>query len=343
MSEDRDLYEILGVSETATRDDLAKAYRQLARKYHPDVNKSPDAETKMQEVSAAYDVLSDDSKRREYDEQRKYGAAGSQRPSYPGGSWTGSTGDGYMGYSSPFSSFYAGGGRFDSSNPDVDYGVFNESPRMDYREFAQSNPFSAFSMGSMFGEMPRETGEDSPGALHAALTIDFKTAVEGADEISMSVGSNGRIVKAKLPAGLRDGQTIRLKGRGARVDGAGRKRGDLFIKISVEPDPSGVWSMSADNVLTRTLAVTLSEVALGSQVEVMGWTGKRVRLRLPAGAREGTRLKVPGLGPNGSTAVCVVSILQPDWNDPQVRRVMRSLQEVDKKTIEDAKRERTRR
>ena len=244
MSEDRDLYEILGVSETATRDDLTKAYRRLARKYHPDVNKSPDAKTKMQEVSAAYDVLSDDSKRREYDEQRKYGAAGSQRPSYPGGSWTGSTGDGYMGYSSPFSSFYAGGGRFDSSNPDVDYGVFNESPRMDYREFAQSNPFSAFSMGSMFGEMPRETGEDSPGALHAALTIDFKTAVEGADEISMSVGSNGRIVKAKLPAGLRDGQTIRLKGRGARVDGAGRKRGDLFIKISVEPDPSGVWSMS---------------------------------------------------------------------------------------------------
>lgn len=322
-----DLYAVLGVSSTASKDELKRAYRKLARKYHPDVNKAPDAESKMQTVTAAYETLADDAKRREYDEQRKWGATGAPTVSNAGGSrWTGTASDGYTGYSSPFSSFYTGAGRFDSFNPNVDYG-----------EFVYHNPFSSFSRGgSGFDGMMDGPDGDAPGTLRAELTIDFKTAVEGAEEISLSVGSDGRIVSAKLPAGLRDGQTIRLRGRGARIRGAGRKRGDLLIKVTVQPDPSGVWSMGADGVLSRKLPLTISEAVLGGPVEVAGWGGKKIRLKVPAGVIDGARLKVPNLGPTGVTAACIVSTLQPDGSSAQVKRAMRDLQAADSKTASEA-------
>lgn len=324
---DEDLYAVLGVSSTASKDELKRAYRKLARKYHPDVNKAPDAESKMQAVTAAYETLADDAKRREYDEQCKWGSAPRSAGSKSGGDrWTGTPADGYTGYSSPFSSFYTGAGRFDSSNPNVDYG-----------EFVYHNPFSSFSRGgSVFDGMMDGSAGDAPGTLRAELTIDFKTAVEGAEEISLSVGSDGRIVSAKLPAGLRDGQTIRLRGRGARIRGAGRKRGDLLIKVTVQPDPSGIWMMGADGVLSRKLPLTISEAVLGGPVEVAGWGGKKIRLKVPAGVIDGARLKVPNLGPTGVTAACIVSTLQPDGSSAQVKRAMRDLQAADSKTASEA-------
>lgn len=327
IAADEDLYAVLGVSSGASMDELRKAYRKLARRYHPDVNKAPDAESKMQAVTAAYETLSDDAKRREYDEQRKWAATGATTGSDSGGGrWTGTASDGYTGYSSPFSSFYAGAGRFDSSNPNVDYG-----------EFVHHDPFSSFSRGgSVFDGMMDGSAGDAPGTLRAELTIDFKTAVEGAEEISLSVGSDGRIVSAKLPAGLRDGQTIRLRGRGSRIRGAGRKRGDLLIKMVVKPDPSGVWSMGADGVLTRSLPLTVSEAVLGGPVEVAGWGGKKIRLKVPAGVHDGVRLKVPNLGPTGVPAACIVNTLQPDASNAQARRAIRDLQAADGKTASEA-------
>lgn len=314
----RDLYAVLGVSSSATEDELKKAYRKLARKYHPDVNKSPDAVGKMQEISAAYETLSDPGKRREYDEQR----ARAQRAAGPGaGGWSG---DGSGAYSSPFSSFYTGAGYYDSSNPNVDYGGFEGS-----------RPFNPFSSSPLFEGYSMSSGEPA-GTLHADLTIDFKTAVEGTDEISLCVGNEGRVVNAKLPAGLRDGQTIRLRGRGARIRGGGRKRGDLLIKLSVQPDPGGVWSMGADGVLSRELPVTVSEAALGCTVEVAGWGGKTTRMKIPAGVGDGTRLSVPGLGFAGAAGVCVVKTLPPDGADVAVRRALKSLQDVDAKTAGEA-------
>lgn len=317
----KDLYAVLGVSSSASEDELKKAYRKLARKYHPDVNKSPDAVDKMQEISAAYETLSDAGKRREYDEQH------ARRASRSGaGGWAG---DGSTGYSSPFSSFYTGAGYYDSSNPNVDYGSFEGS-----------RPFEPSGSSPLFDGYSRGSSE-AAGTLHADLTIDFKTAVEGADEISLCVGHEGRVVNAKLPAGLRDGQTIRLRGRGARIRGGVRKRGDLLIKLAVQPDPGGVWSMGADGMLVRELPMTVSEAALGCPVEVAGWGGKTTRMKIPAGVHDGTRLSVPGLGFDGAPGVCVVKILPPDGADTAVRRVLKSLQDVDAKTAAKAARRRT--
>ena len=314
----KDLYAVLGVSSSASEDEVKKAYRKLARKYHPDVNKSPDAVSKMQEISAAYETLSDARKRREYDEQR----ARARRAASPGtGGWTG---DDSGWYTSPFSSFYTGAGYYDSSNPNVDYGSFEGS-----------RPFNPFASGPLFDGFSMASGEPE-GTMHADLTIDFKTAVEGAAEISLCVGHEGRVVNAKLPAGLRDGQTIRLRGRGARIRGGGRKRGDLLIKLTVQPDPGGVWSMGADGALVRELPVTVSEAALGSTVEVAGWGGKTTRMKIPAGAHDGTRLSVSGLGFDGAAGVCVVKILPPDGADVAVRRALKSLQDVDAKTAGEA-------
>lgn len=319
----KDLYAVLGVSSSASEDELKKAYRKLARKYHPDVNKSPDAVDKMQEISAAYETLSDAGKRREYDEQRACARHASRSGA---GGWAG---DGSTGYSSPFSSFYTGAGYYDSSNPNVDYGSFEGSRPF---EPSGSSPLSdGYSRGS----------SETAGTLHADLTIDFKTAVEGADEISLCVGSEGRVVNAKLPAGLRDGQTIRLRGRGARIRGGVRKRGDLLIRLAVQPDPGGVWSMGADGMLVRELPMTVSEAALGCPVEVAGWGGKTTRMKIPAGVHDGTRLSVPSLGFDGAPGVCVVKILPPDGADTAVRRVLKSLQDVDAKTAAKAASRRT--
>ena len=246
----KDYYAVLGVSESATPEDIKKAYRKLARKYHPDVSKEENASDKFKDVGEAYEVLKDPEKRAEYDQLRKYGARadGSFQPP-PG--WQSASGFGGGGYTEAdarqFSEFFEemfGGGRHG--------GV------------------SGADFGGGFRQGARMRGED----VHARLALFLEEAFNGCEkQVSFTVhevDDHGRMMprqktlKVKIPAGMREGQHIRLKGQGAPGVGGGEP-GDLFIEIELAPHPH--FSIEGRDVLV-TVPVAPWEAALGATVTV---------------------------------------------------------------------------
>ncbi len=338
---EKDYYRVLGVSDTASAKDIKSAYRKLSRQYHPDTN--PDdasAEERFKEVSAAYDVVGDTEKRKEYDEVRKLGPMG--------GMFGGAGGPGAGGP--------AGGFRFEDVGDigDVLGGLFGRGRR-----------------GGAAGGPARGTGPHRGQDLEAELHLDFEDAVRGltttihltSDAACSTCHGSGakpgttphtcpqcngrgvlddnqgffsfsqpcpncggqgyviddpcptchgtgvekrpREVKVRLPAGVADGQRIRLKGRG----GPGRNGGppgDLYVTARVGPHP--VFGRRGDD-LTMTLPVTFPEAALGADVRVPTLDGGSVKLRIPAGTRSGRTLRVKGKGvPGRKTGDLLVTV-----------------------------------
>jgi molecular chaperone DnaJ len=329
---EKDYYRVLGVGDDASQKDIKSAYRKLSRQYHPDAN--PDdaaAEERFKEVSAAYDVVGDPEKRKEYDEVRKLGPMGGM---FGGAGGPGAGGPG------------AGGFRFEDVGDlgDVLGGLFGRGRRRG----AQGGP-------------GRGTGPHRGQDLEAELHLDFEDAVHGltttihltSDAACSTCHGSGsrpgttpttcphcqgrgviddnqgffsfsqpcpncagqgyliedpcptchgtgverrpREVKVRLPAGVADGQRIRLKGRG----GPGRNGGppgDLYVTARVGPHP--VFARRGDD-LTLNLPVTYPEAALGADVRVPTLDGGSVKLRIPAGTRSGRTLRVKGKGVAG--------------------------------------------
>lgn len=275
-------YKTLGVSPTATADEIQAAYRKLARKYHPDLN--PDDKTakqKFQEVQAAFDVLNDPSKRELYDRHgegfESLGAGGGPRTgsgpwtNAPGSGWTGGTWTGGAG---------AGGEEFDFSQ------VFGGG---------EGSPF-----GDIFGQFRGSDGgrrtKASPkrGAdVEAEVTIPFRTAVLGGEtEIALQdAAGHVKQVAVKIPAGVDDGKKIRLRGQGEPARRGGTA-GDLLITVRVAPHPQFT---RRGNDLTIRVPVTLAEAALGAKVDVPTPQGT-ISLRVPPGTSSGTRLRAKGRG-----------------------------------------------
>ena len=328
---EKDYYRVLGVSETASQKDIKSAYRKLSRQYHPDAN--PDdaaAEERFKEVSAAYDVVGDAEKRKEYDEVRKLGPMGGM----------------FGGAGGPGAGAPGGGFSFEDVGDlgDVLGGLFGRGRRRG----AQGGP-------------GRGTGPHRGQDLEAELHLDFEDAVQGltttihltSDAACSTCHGSGarpgttpttcvqcqgrgviddnqgffsfsqpcpncagqgfliedpcptcrgtgverrpREVNVRLPAGVADGQRIRLKGRG----GPGRNGGppgDLFVTARVGPHP--VFGRRGDD-LTLALPVTYPEAALGADVRVPTLDGGSVKLRIPAGTRSGRTLRVKGKGVAG--------------------------------------------
>lgn len=277
-----DFYKTLGVSEDASESDIKKAYRKLSRKYHPDLN--PDdkqAEKKFKEISEAYDVLSDKKQREEYDQIRRYGASGMGAGGFGGGGFSG----GYPG-ANAFGGFRGG----TSANINIDDllgGLFGGSTGGSRRR--RSAGFTSADFGGMGGM----GGGGFGGAQHAApeesttsTRITLAQAYTGANvTVFLPDGSH---TEARIPAGIKDGQKVRLRGKG--LHGA-----DLKVTVRVSDD--SVYSREGNNLIMRA-PVTLAEAVDGAVIEVPLPDNTTVKLRLAPG-QVGRRLRAKGRGFKG--------------------------------------------
>jgi molecular chaperone DnaJ/curved DNA-binding protein len=305
-----DYYKILGVDRGASSADIQKAYRKLARKYHPDVN--PDdqsAKAKFQELQRAFDVLNDPEKRKLYDQ---YGSAFEQMGAGAGprGGRTWGTGPGgeEVDFSELFGRFGGGGGSEYESSPFGDlFGQFRRSGR------GQRRP------------QPQEMrGSD----LATELEVPFSTAVLGGQaQISLRRdGGKVETLNVKIPAGIDDGKKIRLRGQGESVPGG--TPGDILITIHVSAHP---WFTRHGNDLEVRVPVTLSEAAQGAKVDVPTPKGT-IALRVPAGSSSGKRLRIKGHGVAGRDGTAgdlyaEIQIVLPTPLDDECLELIKKLEE----------------
>jgi curved DNA-binding protein len=266
---ERDLYDVLGISRSATPEELKKTYRRLAKKYHPDVNPgNKQAEEKFKEVTAAFDVLSDPKRRKLYDEfgpdALRTGFDEKKADAYRQWRRQGAS----RGGPSPF-----------------DFGDFE---RVDVGDFG------TFDFGSLFGDLfgaGRGQRGDIPSAgasVEAEVEVDLRDAVLGSER---DIRLDGRTLRVKIPPGVTDGSQIRLAGQGA-PGGRGGPSGDLFLKVKLREHPL-VRREGRD--LFLDLPVTVPEAVNGAEVILPTFEGP-VRLRVPSGSQSGTRLRLRGKG-----------------------------------------------
>lgn len=268
-----DYYKTLGVSKNASQPEIQKAYRDLARKYHPDMN--PDDKTakrKFQEIQTAFDVLNDPSKREMYD---RYGssfesAGGGARG--PGGRSPGPGGMG--GFEDAFSQFF--GERY-SGDPTGGFAdIFSQFRR---------------AKGGAAGKRGKSADRAAQANPEFSVQVPFQVAVQGGDTQLELRHPSGKVdtVSVKIPAGIEEGKKIRLKGRGA--DGS-HPADDLLVTIHIAPHPC--FQRRGDNLHVK-LPITLREAARGAKVDVPTPRGT-VSLRVPAGTSSGKKLRVKGHG-----------------------------------------------
>ncbi|WP_424937002.1 MULTISPECIES: DnaJ C-terminal domain-containing protein [Bacteria] len=269
---DKDFYKVLGVSKDVSDGDLKKTYRKLARKYHPDSNPGDSAaEARFKEISEAYAVLSDKEQRAEYDQIRAMGAGGARFTASGGGNG---------GFEDVFSGFNRGRGQ----NADFEdiFAMFNQG--------GGGGSFGSGRFGQPSGGFRGFGGPQRGADVTARTTLDFRTAVKG-DTITLQ-GEDGKPFKVKIPAGVADGQKIRLRGRG-RPSPDGGESGDIVISVTVRAHP--VFTRDGLN-LRMTVPVTFTEAVLGATIEVPTLGGETVKLRVAPGTPSGRVLRVKGRG-----------------------------------------------
>ena len=301
----RDYYQTLGVAREATADEVKRAFRKLARKYHPDVSKEKDAEKRMQEVNEANAVLSDPEKRAAYDQLGRHAPGEDFRPP-PG---------------------------WDAGFEHSEHG----------RSAAEAADFSDF-FSEIFGTMGRAGGPRSsrrangtatyPGNdHHARILLDLEDSFSGAArQLSLrapKMDQKGRVtlqertLNVKIPAGIREGQVIRLGGQGEPGIGNG-KPGDLLLEVQFKPHPR--FRPDGRDLLLN-LPVTPWEAALGSVIPV-ALPGGAINMRIPAGAQTGKQLRVRGKGlasdPPGDLYIDI-RIVAPPADTPEAKKLYETM------------------
>ena len=319
----RDYYEVLGVSKTATDDEIKKAYRSLAKKYHPDVCKEPGAEEKFKEVQEAYDVLSDPQKREQYNQ---FGHDGPNMGSGFGQGFGGFSSQGFGGFEDIFSSFFGGGStRSQRGGPvrgknlktvinltfeEAAFGVEKELNITKYDTCKDCSGTGAMSkndisvcptchgtgrtyveQNTLFGRVRTETS--CPNCNGTGKTIKNKcTTCHGEGRIKQTSK-----LKVKIPSGVEDGQTLTVSGKGEAGFNGGLP-GDLYIQVNVREHE--IFERDGLN-LYMEMPITFSQAALGASVEVPTLTTPCI-LKVPAGTQTGTKFKITGKGiTNGRT------------------------------------------
>jgi molecular chaperone DnaJ len=277
---EKDFYAILGVPQDADAAQVKKAYRKLARKHHPDQNPGDAAaEQRFKDIGEANSVLSDPEQRREYDAIRQMARGGARfTAGGPGGAAAG-------GFEDVFSSMFGGGGA-------------GGGTRVRYSTGGAGQPNLEDILGGMFGggAGPAYGGFGAPAGprkgadLAARTTLSFRDAV-GGSTVTLGTADGGHIT-TRIPAGVKDGQKIRLRGKGQPGD-SGAPAGDLILTVAVEPHP--VFGREGDN-LTVDLPVTFAEAALGATVAVPTLDGGSVKVKIAPGTPSGRVLRVKGRG-----------------------------------------------
>ena len=286
---EKDLYKVLGVSQSDDANAIKKAYRKLAKDLHPDKTKGDKKlEDRFKEVSEAYEILSDPKKRAEYQEMREAFTSG--RMGSMGG---------------------MGGG----------YGAGNFAGAGQYQDiFGGGDPNDIFA--SLFGgggrRAPRRGGD-----LQTETTISFRDSIFGR-EINLRV--NGNAINARVPAGIKDGAKIKLKGRG---ENGPASPGDLYIIVHVTKHP--VFTRDGENLL-MTLPVTFAEAALGADIAVPTLQGEEVKVRLAPGTQNGKvlRLKGRGITRNHATGdmLITVDVTVPQRLDSKAKKALEDFREA---------------
>lgn len=298
----KDYYQVLGVERTASEDEIKKAYRRLARKYHPDVSKEANAEERFKEIAEAYDVLKDTQKRAAYDRLGRHGAGEEFRPP-PGWQEQYARGAGAAGYS----------GQWDLGD------LFAEL-------FGGGRPRPSSATGGF--AIP---GND----YEAVVQLDLEQAYRGA-EVQLNLGPvagdvgerRQQTTTIRIPKGVTDGQKLRVPGKGGPGSNGGPP-GSLYLEIKLKPHPR--YKVS-DHDLYVDLPLAPWEAALGTQVEIPTLDGN-VRLKINAGASSGQKLRLPGKGlpePGGGAGdlYAVVQIMSPPSLSPRERELYDELSRV---------------
>ena len=325
---EKDYYKVLGVSKTATQDEIKQAYRKLARANHPDANKGDDeAEARFKEISEAYSVLSDEKRRKEYDDARSL-FGGSYRPGggntgpggfdlgdlFGGGPGGGGAGGGDR-LSDLFGGLFGGRGRTTTTprrGADIETETtlaFTEAAEGVTRSFTLTSDAACPTCkgtGARAGTSPRMCPKCS-GTGHESKNLGGFSLSEPCSECKgrglvtddpcptcngSGRGKSSRTVQARIPAGVSDGQRIRIAGKGAPGEHGG-PAGDLYVVVRVHKHP--LFGKSGEN-LTITVPVTFPEAVLGADVRVPTLGGMPVTVKIPPGTPSGRTLRVRGKG-----------------------------------------------
>lgn len=255
----RDYYEILGVSKNASDDEIKKAYRKLAVKYHPDKNPGDkSAEEKFKEISEAHEVLSDKQKRARYDQFGHAGVGGNAGNPFSGGNPFGNGGGSYTFNGQEFNFDFGGGGLDDI-------------------------------LGSLFGFGGGPRRPSRGADYRTSLTVTFEEAIFGTTK---SVTIDGKPIKLKIPAGIDDGMSIRLKGRGGPAPEGSTTRGDLYVNIRVKPHKH---LTREGYIILSEEKISMADAALGTEIKVETVDGE-ITMKVPAGTQSGTPFKLSGHG-----------------------------------------------
>jgi curved DNA-binding protein len=306
----RDYYKVLGVERGATADQVKAAYRRLARKYHPDVSKEKDAEARFKEMQEAYEVLKDPQKRAAYDELGSDWKSGQQFRPPPG--WDGAA----AGHARRTRS-RGTAGHGSAAGPDGDAGFTDEQ-------------FSDFFSSLFGGEARRAAGAQRARAgrdHHARVELDLEEAFRGTTrtlelrqprikpDCSVELGS--RTVRVNIPAGVTEGQLVRLAGQGEPAAGPGAA-GDLYLEVHIRPNAQ--YQIDGRDV-TVSFAIAPWEAALGAAVTVPT-LGGAVAMQIPAGAQSGQKLRLRGRGLPGQPAgdqYVQLKVVLPPADTPQAQ------------------------
>lgn len=290
----KDYYKIMGLDRKVSQDEIKRAYRKLARKYHPDVSKEPNAENKFKELGEAYEVLKDPEKRAKYDQYGQYW----QNPN-PGGTAQGQQGSADYHYSSPF----------------------NEAGAADFEDF----------LSSIFRQRYQQEQEDyfeESLDIHAKLTISLEDSFHGAERMLQLqkpfMSQQGRpeyetrAIKVKIPKGVVDKQQIRLKGQGNQ----GRKnhKGDLYIEIHIAPHP---WFKVEKKDIFLDLPLAPWEATLGATVQAPTLGGP-VKLKIPKLSQTGKQMRLKGRGLPGNPAgdqIITLKIVIPTTENAEINQL----------------------
>lgn len=276
----KDYYKILGVNKNASQDEIKKAYRKLARKYHPDANPNDKkAEEKFKEVSEAYEVLGDEEKRKQYDQ------LGADWKRYQQAGAGGAGGFGFEDFMRQ-QSFNGGGGRKQTYTYSGDFEDLFGGGFSDFFEaFFGGGGFS--NRGSAFTGHREQKRQSKGQDLRANMEISLAEAYNGAEKV---ISLNDQKLRIKVKPGINDGQTLRLKGKGN--PGAGSQAGDLLLTVYVKDQPG--YERNGKN-LYMDLPVHLYKAVLGGEVKFSVF-GHELKARIPAGTQGGTNLRLKQKG-----------------------------------------------
>jgi molecular chaperone DnaJ len=354
----RDYYEVLGISNSASKDEIKKAYRKLSKKYHPDINKEPDADEKFKEVKEAYEVLSDDQKRSHYDQ---FGHTDPNQGFGGGGDF-----GGFGGFEDIFSTFFGGGGgrRRDPNAPrqgaDLQYtmtlefedAVFGKETEIEIprEETCETCNGSGAKKGTKAETCSHCQGS---GQLNVEQNTPFGRIVNRrvcnycdgtGKEIKhkcSTCGGAGKVKKrrkisVKIPAGIDDGQQLRMSGQGEPGINGG-PAGDLYVVFHIRPHE--FFERDGEDVYCE-MPITFAQAALGDEIEVPTLHGK-IKLKVPSGTQTGTKFRLRGKGiPNvrgrgqGDQHI-IVKVITPTKLTEKQKQLLQEFAEISGSALKD--------